>query len=136
LHAALAKEKCGLQSIAGASDGTFTNCAQLDDVLQDLHAYMMFVKFGFGRTTSDVCIEIRAGRMTREEGVKLAREIDGTFPEKYLQDFLNYFEMSEDEFFETVDKYAHKELLEKKDNRWKLKDAAAEAMKAGGKFTI
>ena len=136
LHAALAKEKCGLQSIAGTSDGTFTNSAQLDDVLQDLHAYMMFVKFGFGRTTSDVCIEIRAGRMTREEGVKLAQELDGTFPEKYLPDFLNYFEMTKEEFWRTVNKFAHKELLEKKDNRWKLKDAAAEAMKAGGKFTL
>ncbi len=136
LHAALAKEKCGLQTIGGASEGTFTNYAQLDDVLQDLHAYMMFIKFGFGRTTSDVCIEMRAGRMTREDGVKLVQELDGTFPEKYLEDFMNYFEMTKEEFWQTIDQFAHKELLEKKDGVWKLASSAAEAMKTGGKFTI
>ena len=89
LHAELAKEKCGLQTVEGTSIGTFTDYAQLDDVLQDLHAYLMFVKFGFGRTTSDVGIEIRADRMTREEGFELAKKYDGIFPEELLPHFLD-----------------------------------------------
>ena len=134
LHATLAKEKCDLQSLEGSSGGTFTNYAQLDDVLQDLHAYMMFIKFGFGRATSDVGIEIRAGRMTRKEGVELLKKYDGVFPEKYLQDFLNYFKMSEKKFWQVVDSFANKEVLEKVNNRWRLKPSVVRALEKGGEF--
>ena len=135
-HAKLAKEKCGLQTVEGASEGTFTNCAQLDDVLQDLHAYMMFVKFGFGRALSDAAIEIRAGRMTREEGVEIVKKLDGVFPEKYLPDFLDYFGMTEAEFWSVVDSWAHKDLLEKSGGKWKLKPAAVKGLEKGVKFEI
>lgn len=134
VHAELAKEKCGLQTIEGLSEATFTNYAQLDDVLQDLHAYMMFIKFSFGRATSDAGIEIRAGRMTREQGVELAKKYDGKFPEKYLPDFLDYFEMTEREFWKVVDSFANRELLEKKDNRWRLKPSALKALEKAGEF--
>lgn len=122
LHAELAREKCGLQTVGGTSIGTFTDYAQLDDVLQDLHAYLMFIKLGFGRTTSDVGIEIRAGRMTREEGLELVKKHDGTFPEKYLPDFLDYFEMTEKEFWQVVDSFANKDVLKKVNGRWVLKE--------------
>jgi len=133
LHSKIAIEKCGLQSVEGSSIGTFTNTAQLDDILQDLHAYMMFIKFGFGRATSDVCIEIRAGRMRREEGVEYVKKFDGIFPEKYLQNFLEYFEMNESEFWGIVDSFANRDLLEKVNDRWKLKSCFLEAMEKGGK---
>jgi N-acetyl sugar amidotransferase len=136
LHAKLAREKCGLQTVEGVSEGTFTNYAQLDDVLQDLHAYMMFIKFAFGRATSDAAIEIRAGRMSREEGVKLIKKLDGIFPEKYLQDFLNYFEMTEEKFWNVIDSFANRELLEKIENRWRLKPLVVEALEKGGKFEL
>jgi len=102
-HAELAKEKCGLQTIPQV--GTFTDYAQLDDKLQDLHAYMMWIKFGFGRATSDASIEIRAGRMTREQGLELVKKHDGEFPDKYLKDYLNYFQMTEKEFWGVIDKF-------------------------------
>ena len=136
LHAELAKEKCSLQTVEVSSEGTFTNYAQLDDILQDLHAYMMFIKFGFGRTTSDAGIEIRAGRMTRQQSVELVKKYDGIFPEKYLQDFLNYFEMTEKEFFQIIDSLANKEVLKKVSNRWRLKPIVMRALEKGGKLEL
>jgi len=91
--------------------GTFTDYAQLSDKLQDLHAYMMFVKFGFGRCTSDVGIAIRAGEMTRKEGLKFIRDYDGLFPVPYLPDYLHYFNMSEQEFWDIVNSHANEEIL-------------------------
>ena len=123
LHAELAKEKCGLQTI-DKSIGTFTNNAQLDDILQDLHAYFMFLKFGFGRTTSDASIEIRAGRMERAVGLKLLKKYDGAFPSKYLKDYLKYFKLTEEEFQGIIDKFANKDILKKVNNRWTLKNEA------------
>lgn len=125
LHYQVAKEKCGFQALDKPSTGTFTNYAQLDDKLQDLHTYLQFVKFGFGRCTSDACIEIRRGRLTREEGVQLVNDIDGSFPHQYLDDYLAYFQMTADEFWRVVDGFANQEVLKfnaQYGRRWVLKE--------------
>jgi len=136
LHAQLAREKCGLQTVDEPSAGTYTDYSQLDDVLQDLHAYMMFVKFGFGRTTSDAGIDVRAGRLTREEGVELVKKHDGRFPEQYLEEFLEYFEMTEEQFWGVIDHFANTEVLEKVDGRWRLKPAMVRGLEKGGEFSL
>ena len=118
-HKELAIEKCGLQTI-DKSIGTFTNYAQLDDILQDLHAYFMFLKFGFGRATSDSSIEIREGRMEREIGLTFVKKYDGAFPTKYLDNYLEYFDLTEEEFWGIIDKFANKDILKKVNNHWTL----------------
>ncbi len=120
-HLKLAKEKCGLQSAKETSIGTYTDYAQLDDVLEDIDTYLMFLKFGFGRTTSDVGIEIRAGRMTRDEGAALVKKHDGVFPDKYLPEYLDYFGMNESEFSDLIDLWANKDILEKINGSWQLR---------------
>jgi N-acetyl sugar amidotransferase len=100
--------------------GTFTNYAQLDDKIQDLHAYMMYIKFGFGRAWSDACIEIRAGRMTREQGIEMIKKYDGVFPEKYLDDYLRFYDMTRDEFWGIVDSFRSPDIWSKVDGEWRL----------------
>ncbi len=121
LHAKLAKEKCGLQTVEGSSVGTYTNYAQLDDKLQDLHAYTMYIKFGFGRAWSDACIDIRRGAITREQGIEYVKKHDGIFPKEYLQDYLEYFDMSEEEFWKTIDSFRSPDIWERVKGEWKLK---------------
>ena len=120
-HYKIAKEHCSLQTLDKPSIGTFTNYAQLDDKLQDLHAYMMYIKFGFGRAWSDACIEIRAGRMTRNQAIKHVKKYDGAFPQKYLQDYLDYFEMTEEEFWRTIDSFRSPDIWKNVNGEWKLK---------------
>ncbi len=122
-HYEIAKKHFGFGELKENSIGTFTNYAQLDDKLQDLHAYMMQIKFGFGRAWSDACIEIRAGRMTREEGIRLAKAYDGTFPDKYLEIYLDYFQMNEKEFFRVIDSFRSPDIWKKVDGKWVLRFA-------------
>jgi len=127
-HAKIAKDKCGLQMLVGGSIGTFTNYSQLDDMLQDLHAYMMFIKFGFGRCTSDASIEVRKGRMTREQAVKVVNKLDGQFPLEYLDHYLDYFDMEEREFWQVLKVHVNHELLEITENSekpWRLREQCA-----------
>ncbi len=102
------------------SIGTFSTTSQLSDKLQDLHAYMMFIKFGFGRCTSDVGIAIREGWMDRTEGLELVRAYDSEFPDKHLLDYLKYLNMSAKEFLAVIDNFANKEVLRKDGARWRL----------------
>jgi hypothetical protein len=113
-----AKEHCGLRESEESNSGTFTNFAQNDQALYALHTYMMYLKFGFGRATQDVGIEIRRGAMTREQGVNLVRLYDGHFPEHFIETYLTYFQMSRPEFDAILDRWANKSLFEKRGDRW------------------
>lgn len=127
-HYELAKEKCGYSPIEGRSEGTYTNFASLDDKHDGIHYYMMYPKFGTARATSDAAHEIREHRITREEGIELVKKYDGEFPKKHFKEFLDYIDMSEEEFWEVVEKFRNKDIWEKVDNNWKLKDPEIDQM--------
>jgi N-acetyl sugar amidotransferase len=114
----IAKEHCGLIEADTTNSGTFTNFAQNDQYLYPLHSYLMFLKFGFGRANQDACIDVRRGAMSRDQAVNLVRLYDGQFPSEYLQSYLDYFEMTENAFMDILDKWANKDILEKKDGFW------------------
>jgi N-acetyl sugar amidotransferase len=117
----VAKEHCGLIEAEATNSGTFTNFAQNDQHLYPLHSYLMFLKYGFGRANQDACIDVRRGAMSRDQAVNLVRIYDGQFPEEYLDSYLDYFDMTKEMFFDVLDKWANKDLLEKADGRWKPK---------------
>jgi len=114
----VAKEHCGLQEATDSNSGTFTNFAQNDQALYALHTYMMYLKFGFGRATQDAGIEIRRGAMTRDQGVNLVRLYDGQYPEEFIETYLNYYQMTKEEFDAVLDRWVNKELFRKIDDRW------------------
>lgn len=51
-----------------------------DNAQTGLHDYMMWRKYGFGRACSQVSVDIRAGKLAREEGLKIVEAKDGLFP--------------------------------------------------------
>ncbi|CAI8418543.1 MAG: Uncharacterised protein [SAR116 cluster bacterium MED-G04] len=117
----IAKEHCGLTEADSTNSGTFTNFAQNDQFLYPLHSYMMYLKFGFGRANQDASIEVRRGAMSRDQAINLVRLYDGMFPSEYLDMYLDYYQMSEDEFMAVIDRWANKDILEKRDGFWKPK---------------
>jgi N-acetyl sugar amidotransferase len=103
------------------SEGTYSKYASLDDRLDGFHYYLAFIKFGIGRATSDAAHEIRDGHLTREEGVALVHKYDGEFPQKHYEEFLEYTELTDEEFWRVVDSYRHPHIWEKVDDDWKLR---------------
>lgn len=104
------------------SEGTYSKYASLDDELDGFHYYLMYLKFGIGRTTSDAAHEIRDGKITREEGQALVRRYDGEFPSKYYQTFLDYTGMNSNEFEVMCDSWRSDHLWSKlKNGEWELK---------------
>ena len=105
----------------GHSESTYNKYASLDDHTDPMHYWLMYLKFGIGRATSDAAHEIREGHLTREEGVALVHRYDHVFPDRYLDDFLRYMELSADEYHEICDAYRKPHLWELKDGEWVLK---------------
>lgn len=115
----VAKEHCGLKEAEDSNAGTFTNFSQNDQAIYALHTYLMYLKFGFGRANQDACIEVRRGAMDRQQAVNLVRLYDGHYPEEFMQQYLNYYRMNQDEFDAVLDRYANRDLFEKVNGRWK-----------------
>ncbi len=105
------------------NEGTYSKYASLDDKIDGFHYYLMFIKFGIGRATSDSAHEIRDGHLTREEGVRLVEKFDGEFPQKYFDVFLKYCGINEDYFYEVIDSWRSPHLWEKVNGQWKLRNA-------------
>lgn len=104
----------------GRTEGTYTKYQSLDDKVDGFHYYTWFIKTGRGRTTEDAALEIRNRHILREEGVALVRKFDGEFPKKYFKDFLCYINISEEEFWKTIDKFRSHHLWKKEGGEWKL----------------
>lgn len=117
----VAKDHCGLAEKEEGNPDTFTNFSQNDQALYALHAYLMYLKFGFGRATQDAGIEIRRGSMTRDQALNLVRMYDNAYPEELIPLYLDYYKMTEDEFSAILDKFANKDLFEKINGRWQPK---------------
>ena len=117
-HYLVAKEKCGLQEQVERSQGTYNNFAQTDTSLYNLHVYLMYLKFGFGRCTQDVGIDIRRGAMSRTQGLALVRKLDREDPKNFISQYLEYFGMSRHEFDAILDKHVNKSLFRKERAEW------------------
>jgi N-acetyl sugar amidotransferase len=70
---------------------------KIECAMQGVRDYLKFIKRGFGRTNHLVNIDIRNGRMSRDEGWALAQKYDGKRPAS-LDLFLEFLQLSEEEF--------------------------------------
>lgn len=114
----IAKKYFGLEEKKTNNTGTFTNFAQNDQYLYVLHAYLMYLKFGFGRATQDACIEIRRGSMDRKQGINLIKLYDNQYPEELIPIYLDYYKIKKKTFDAILDKFANKNLFKKINGRW------------------
>lgn len=105
----------------GRTNSTFTNYDSLDDKIDNLYYYMQFIKFGFGRAVRDASRLIQNDHMTREEGLKLAKQYDHEFCNQYFNEVLEYLSINEDNFYEIVNNHRNQDVWEIKGNEFKLK---------------
>ncbi|NVK33488.1 MAG: N-acetyl sugar amidotransferase [Rhodobacteraceae bacterium] len=116
-----AVENTGFQANPERTEGTYSKYSSIDDRVDPFHYFTTLIKFGLGRASYDAAQEIRNGKITREEGVNLVQKFDQEFPAKYFEEFLEYIDISEAEFFETIDKFRSPHLWHQKDGVWALR---------------
>ena len=116
-----AVENTGFQANSDRTEGTYSKYSSIDDRIDMFHYFTTLIKFGIGRATYDAAQEIRNGKITREEGTNLVRKYDQEFPHKYFKEFLDYIDITEDFFHETVDKFRSPHLWLRENSEWKLR---------------
>lgn len=115
------RDNTGFTASEVRTEGTYTNYASLDDKLDGFHYFLAHLKFGICRATADTAQEIRAGRITREEGIELVKKYDGEYPKKHHKKFLEYCGISDSELTEILESWRAEHLWEKKEDGWSLK---------------
>jgi N-acetyl sugar amidotransferase len=116
-----AVENTGFEANPERTEGTYSKYSSIDDRIDPFHYFTTLIKFGLGRATYDAAQEIRNGKITRDEGVNLVKKFDQEFPAKYFHEFLEYVNVTESEFWETVNRYRSPHLWEKVGDEWILK---------------
>ena len=103
------------------TEGTYSRYSSLDDKLDWLHYYMMYIKLGIGRATSDAGREIREGKILREEGCSLVKKYDGEFTKKYFEFSLDFLMLDKENFFKIVDSFKLDHIWKKVGSKHKLR---------------
>ena len=122
IHTKISKQEYQWEEAEQDFDRTFRKYSNLDDMHENgIHDYLKFIKFGYGRGTDHSNYEIREGRMTRDEGIKMVRKYDHVKP-KDLKRWLNYVNMTEEKFDEISDQFRDQRVWKIKDNKWYKKN--------------
>ena len=115
-------ENTGFESNPVRTEGTYSKYSSIDDKIDPFHYFTTLIKFGLGRCSYDAAQEVRNEKITREEAVYLVKKYDQEFPEKFFPEFLEYISISEEEFWDTVEKFRSEHIWEQSGNSWKLKN--------------
>ena len=105
----------------GPLSGNILDYDNIDEKLCEIHIWFKFLKFGFWRPTDQCCYHIWNGRMTRDEAVELVRSKQYEFPGEYLKEFLEYHQLTEDEFWQCADRWRNRDIWRMVGNQWRLK---------------
>jgi N-acetyl sugar amidotransferase len=92
--------------------GDLTRVSSLDEDWVTLNQMIKYYKYGFGRVADHVNEAIRYGKMTREQGICLLEEFDGSCAPSYIESFCDFIEISPDDFWVQVRTSVNRELFD------------------------
>lgn len=97
---------------------TYRTASNLDDRYENgIHDLLKFIKFGYGRASDHASKDIRTGYMDRETAVDMVRKYDHVVSSD-LSYWLDYVDMSEDEFWKTADSFRDPRVWWIEDGKW------------------
>lgn len=122
----------------GPRTGLF-DYADIDDDFISLHHWMKWYKFGFTRTYDNLSLEIRNGRITREQAVNHIRQRGDETPWRDLQLFSEFTGQPVDQLRKTAQTFRNEKVWSQRDDGvwqipgflipdwdWQSRDAAPE----------
>jgi N-acetyl sugar amidotransferase len=105
-----------------AATGSLNTFDALDDDFVHLNQMLKYVKFGFGKASHQASAAIRYGKLTRREAVELVRKYDGRCDRRFILQFCQMIEITEEQFWETVERFRNPDIWTKRqDGTWELR---------------
>ena len=91
--------------------GDLYGAMALDEDWVIINQMIKYYKFGFGRATDYLNLDIRNNLISRERAIKIVEKYDGVCSEKYINSFCDYLEISKEEFWKVVSNFVNKDIF-------------------------
>ena len=114
-------ESIGFKRRQGRIEISYTDHEKLDCLSMNLHDYLKYLKYGFGRATDSASIDVRNKTVSREEAVRLVERYDGSYPKEAVERFCEEFSITKDEFDNLCEPFTNSAIFERKGNSF-IKD--------------
>lgn len=108
----------GWRDLPSAPEGSWAKFENCDMRFIDIREHIKFLKYGYGRASDQLNIEIRNRRITREDALEIALDIDGKCSEKSKSDFADYIGTSLKHVNRTIDGFVNTSIFEFNDGAW------------------
>jgi N-acetyl sugar amidotransferase len=101
----------------------FYRFADIDDDFISLHHYLKWPKFGFTRLFDNLSLEIRHGRMNRDQAVRIIAESGDQTPYADIARFCDFAKISQQRFRAAVERFRDPRIWQKRpDGTWWIPD--------------
>lgn len=92
----------------------------LDTKNSIVNGMLKHIKLGFGHATEFIVYHIREGRLTRAEGARLVRELDGRCQTGFVNELCSWISLDVGDFWELTDKYRGDMWKKTSEGEWSL----------------
>ena len=113
-------EARGFTKNAGNPLTGFYDFADLDDTTVAVHHWLKWYKFGLTRTFDNLSLEIRHGRMTRDEAIEIIKDRRDEVPREAIQQFCDYVGITVEGFYAIAEMYRNQGIWKRIDGEWQL----------------
>ena len=114
-------KKIGWKPLAEPPMGSSSVDENCDMQFIDIREQIKYLKFGYGRATDQLNIEIRAGKLSRNKALEKALLLDGKVSEKNIREFCEYLGISRNYYDTLIERFVNTNIFEKKNQNWKFK---------------
>lgn len=111
----------GFKYESGQARTGYYDYADIDDDFISLHHWMKWYKFGFTRLFDNLSLEIRNGRLTREQALGIIRGRGDDTPHADIDRFCTFSRISKEAFFGIAERFRNPEVWKRRaDGTWHI----------------
>lgn len=96
----------------------YYNFADIDDDFISIHHYLKWYKFGMTRTFDNLSIEIRKGRIDRDQAISILRKIGNETPYEDIDEFCKFTGITRENFFNRIQKFRNPNVWKQLNGKW------------------
>ena len=94
----------------------------VDSEFISIHHFLKWHKFGITRLFDNLSIDIRAGRLGREEAIKIIAQRAPERPDADIAAYCDYLGIKIEQFDQACEKFRNTDIWTKRDGRWVIQD--------------
>ncbi|HOO91011.1 MAG TPA: N-acetyl sugar amidotransferase [Syntrophales bacterium] len=112
----------GFKFRPGKARTGYYDYADIDDDFISIHHWIKWYKFGFTRSFDNLSLEIRNGRISRDDAVTWLRGRGYERPSHDILKFCDWADISEEEFDSICESFRNREIWTHDGSKWKIPD--------------